>query len=173
MMFNLWRKKRRYRCAVCGGDHDGLPAVASIAPAQYDWASEAERASDFELTSDTCIWKDEHFFIRCVLEIPFSDRNDALNFGVWSTLSEANFKLHLDAWDQPDRSYLGPMFGWFSNQLPGYPETVGLACQVQPQNDGLRPLITLEPADHPLAKQQASGIRFDEAVLYVHKHLGI
>jgi hypothetical protein len=172
-MFEAWRRKKRYRCAVCGGEHDDLPAVASNAPAQYDWATEEERAANFELTTDTCVWNNEHFFIRSVLELPFSDRDGTFSFGVWSTLSEANFKLYLDAWDRSDRGAFETMFGWFSNQLPGYPETVGLACQVQPRSDGLRPVITLEPTNHPLAQQQAFGISFDEAVRYVHEHLGI
>ena len=172
-MFRAWGQKKRYRCSVCGGEHDDLPAVASIAPAQYDWASEDERTSEFELTSDTCIWNNEHFFVRCVLEISYSDRDGALSFGVWSTLSDDNFRLYLEAWDKPDRSDLAPMFGWFSNQLPGYPDTMNLACEVRARNDGLRPLIALEPTDHPLARQQASGIRFDEAARYVHAHLGI
>jgi len=172
-MFDAWSRKKRYRCAICGDEHEDLPAVAATAPAQYDWASGEERSAEFELTSDTCVWNNEHFFIRCVLAIPYSDQCGALSFGVWSTLSEANYKLYLDAWDRPDRSDLEPMFGWFSNQLPGYPDTMNLACEVHPRDDGLRPLITLEPSDHLLALQQVSGIRLDEAARYVHAHLGI
>ena len=172
-MFGSWRRKKRYRCSVCGSEHEDLPAVASKAPAQYDWASEEERASDFELTSDTCVWKDEHFFVRCVLEIPFSDRDGELHFGVWSTLSKSNFLLYMDAWDYPDRSHLESMFGWFANQLPGYADTINLACRIQLRDDSLRPLITVEPTDHALAHQQQRGILFDDAVRYVHEHVGV
>ena len=66
---------------------------------------------------------------------------------------------------------LPPMFGWFSNSLPGYPETLSLKCRVHAQPDGLRPLIELEETDHPLSVQHRQGVPFSEAVAYVHAHL--
>jgi hypothetical protein len=63
------------------------------------------------------------------------------------------------------------MFGWFSNQVPGYPDTLNLKCDVSPRDDGMRPLITLEPTDHPLAVQQREGISFESAVAYAHEYM--
>ena len=45
--------------ATCGQTHDALSAVTFPAPLAWDQASEQERADDFDLTTDTCIWKDE------------------------------------------------------------------------------------------------------------------
>jgi hypothetical protein len=58
--------------------------------------------------------------------------------------------------DLPDGE--GPYFGWFCNNLPGYPETLNLKTQVYLQKGGKRPLIKLEPTDHPLSVHQREGI---------------
>src|SRR6185503_20255762 len=72
-----------WRCASCGEIHTDLPAFAMEAPAIWFDAGDDERARDFELTSDTCIWRNEAYFVRCVLELPFAGREGGLEFGVW------------------------------------------------------------------------------------------
>ena len=156
---------------MCGETHDELPAAAIPAPYVWEQSSEEERAAEFELTADTCVWQDEHFFVRGVLEIPLLDREGSFDFGIWSTLSAENFERYMALFDSPERASLGPMFGWFSNRLPGFPDTLNLKCMVHPRDDGLRPIIELEPTNHPLAIQQHGGIRFADAVAYLHKHM--
>lgn len=161
-----------WTCEACGETHDDLPAATFPAPEAWFFSSEEERASAFVLTADTCVWKDEHFFVRAVLEIPLIDRAGSFEFGVWSTLSPDNFERYMALFDSPERAAsLEPMFGWFSNRLPGYPETLSLKCLVHPRDDYLRPTIELEATDHPLAVQQCRGIRFADAVAYLHKHM--
>lgn len=163
-------------CPTCGETHDGLPAVVASAPFVWDQASGQERDDDFDLTSDTCIWKDEHYFLRGVLELPLMDREGVLSFGVWTSLSRENFLRYLPTFEeenQADRVEFPPMFGWFSNRLPGYPETLNLKCSVYARTGGLRSLIELDVSDHPLAIAQTEGIPFSQAVEYVHVHLGI
>lgn len=163
-------------CPTCGGTHDELPAVTASAPLVWDQASQEERADDFDLTTDTCIWKGEHYFVRGVLELPLTDREGVLSFGVWTSLSRDNFFRYLPTFEEEneaDRVELPPMFGWFSNSLPGYPETLNLKCSVHARTGGLRPLIDLEQTNHPLSVAQREGISFSQAVDYVHVHLGI
>jgi len=162
-----------WRCSMCGKIHDTLPAVVSMSPAYWDWASEQERISEFELTSDTCVWDDKYFFVRCVLEIPFIDRDGTLDFGVWASLSPENFRSYMKVFDSPNRAGLEAMFGYFSNSLPGFSDTMNLKCDVVPRESGLRPILELHANAHPLVHWQESGIRFDQAVAYVHEHLGI
>lgn len=51
------------------------------------------------------------------------------------------------------------MFGWLSTALPIYPlETLSLPTLVHTRPVGLRPLVELEPSDHPLAIEQRNGI---------------
>lgn len=114
--------------------------------------------------------------MRGVLEVPLADREGVLSFGVWTSLSRDSFLRYLPTFEEEneaDRIDLPPMFGWFSNSLPGYPETLNLKCSVYARTGGLRPLIELEATDHPLSIAQREGIPFSRAVEYVHAHLGI
>ena len=114
------------------------------------------------LAHDMCVCNGKHCFVRCVLELPIRGIPGQLfGYGVWSTLAKAHFDLYCKSLDDPQRGRLGPWFGWFSTSLPGYPETLNLKCQVRPQNDFLRPLLELEPTDHPLAIEQRKGLTLD------------
>jgi len=164
-------------CATCGQTHDELPAATFPAPLAWAQASEQEQADDFDLTTDTCIWRNdegEHYFVRGVLELPLTDREGVLSFGVWTSLSRDSFFRYLPTFEEEneaDRIDMPPMFGWFSNSLPGYPETLNLKCTLHARTGGLRPLIELEETDHPLSVGQRAGIPFSEAVAYIHAHL--
>jgi len=160
-------------CASCGEVHDELPVVAFPAPYVWYAASEAEREADFDLTSDTCIWKNEHFFVRCSLDLPIIGTNQVLGFGIWSTLSEANFDRYLDHWDDPDRATLGPMFSWLANVVPDYPDCSTIKCNVHPLEPDFRPRLEIERSDHLLSRHYHEGVTPDYAAAYVHKHLGI
>jgi hypothetical protein len=165
-----------WTCPTCGEAHDELPAVVASTPLVWEQASQQEQVDDFDLTTDTCIWKDEHYFLRGVLELPFTDREGVLSFGVWTSLSRESFFRYLPTFEEEneaDRLEFPPMFGWFSNSLPGYPEALNLKCNVHARTGGLRPLIELQSTNHPLAIAQREGISFREAVDYVHAHLGI
>jgi hypothetical protein len=158
-----------YVCSQCGVAHENLPVWACRAPDLWAGASEQEREQDFSKNDDFCIFRDEHYFIRCVLQIPITDSDtEVFEFGVWSTLSAGNFRRYYDTFDDADQSKLGPMFGWFANRLSGYPETLSLACDVLPQDDRKRPLIRFHETDHPLVLQQQEGVTLREAVEYLH-----
>lgn len=53
---------------------------------------------------------------------------------------------------------LDSMFGWLSTELPIYPDTINLKTNVHMRAVGIRPLIELEPTNHPLAMEQRNGI---------------
>ena len=110
----------------------------------------------------------EHFMVRCVLELPIiGSGGEVFGYGVWSSLTQSNFQLYLEHFDdgEPDESL--SWFGWFCNSLKGYPDTFLLKCQVHPRTGRQRPLIELEPTDHPLAVEQRQGITFDR-LLEIH-----
>lgn len=146
--------------------------MAFTSPCYYDWATDDEKQRDFELTSDTCVWRDddkEHFFVRCVLEVPIVDTEDVLSFGAWSSLSADNFKGYLAVWDDPDRSQIGTIFGRLSNSIPDYPDTIALPCDVVPRDNGLRPLLHIKDETNEFAKLQRTGISRSAAMEYVHR----
>ncbi|WSL64188.1 DUF2199 domain-containing protein [Kitasatospora herbaricolor] len=75
------------------------------------------------------------------------------------SLSEPNFARTHDLWEDPAREQEPPYFGWLSTELPVYAEsTLNLKTHVRTRAVGRRPLIELEPTDHPLAVEQREGI---------------
>lgn len=161
-----------FTCTTCGKVHDGLAALTFHAPAPYDWASPQERATDWVLQSDFCRFKDVDFYVRSVLVLPIIGSDQTLEFGVWSTLSKANIDRYWDSFEESDQSKLGPMFSYFANAMPGYPQTTALVCNVIPQDNRQRPLIEFQEVDHPLVHHQLHGISHDEAMAYYHAHMG-
>jgi len=155
-----------FRCTVCGEMHDDLPHVGSDRPDPYWDVAEEERERRIELTSETCVIDDEDFFIRGVIEIPVHDHPRAFGFGVWISQKRENFEAYQD---DPDASGIGPFFGWLSTHIAFYPEeTFLLKTRAHFRGGGLRPLIELEPTDHPLAVDQREGITLRKALEIAH-----
>jgi hypothetical protein len=96
------------------------------------------------------------------LALPIIGSRDAsFRFGVWSSLSAKNFRIYatlFGRWTIPESD---PRFGWHSNRLTGFPDTLSLKCYVHPGQLPQRALIELEPTDHPLVVEQRDGISFD------------
>jgi hypothetical protein len=161
-----------FTCSICGEEHEGLPALAFIDPDYWSMLSEEDRAKG-ECDADLCITHDGHYFVRCVLVIPINDGpEETLEYGVWSSLSESNFKRYVASFNDQDQSKLGVMFGWLSNEIPGELAGSGnLKCNVQPQDNRQRPQIELQPSDHPLARAQREGISFEQAQRLFHAHM--
>jgi len=147
-----------FRCAVCG-ELLGVPLDWSLeAPDFWLTLSEEDRKLRGVLGSDECIVDDKHFFIRGVIEIPIIDAGDTFAYGVWVSLSKSNFECAARLWDNPERIHAPLYFGWLSNSIYGYPDTLNLKTNVHTREVGMRPLIELEPTDHPLAVEQRNGI---------------
>lgn len=133
-----------------------------------DWAYDAPiyweggRNDDDRLSEDLCTWTDDagarSYFIRGVLEIPIRETSDTLGYGVWSSLSEKSFARVVELWDDRARTDEEPYFGWLSNSLPGYPETLNLPLDVVVQEIDKRPVLILHEGDHPLIAEQRRGI---------------
>ena len=147
-----------YVCSSCGELHEGLPGLSADAPLYYYSIPEPERASRCHLDTDTCIVDEEFFFVRGCLEVPILGETEPFIWGVWVSLSHKNFDLFRGLYHERHRSHGGPFFGWLSASLKGYPETENLKTMVHLRDHGQRPLIELEPTDHPLAIEQRSGI---------------
>jgi hypothetical protein len=110
------------------------------------------------LSSDQCIIRGKHFFIRGLLEVPVVDGDGPFAWGVWVSLSRENMARAAELWNDPSRVDEPPYFGWLCNSTPGYPETLDLKTNVHSREPGMRPYIELGPTDHPLAIEQRNGI---------------
>jgi hypothetical protein len=149
-----------YLCRCCGERHDGLAmSYGTTAPAYWDPALAGDEASMLE--QEQCIIKAEHFFVRGRLVIPVTGAPPGTEFdwGVWVSLSRQNFAGAMSLWNTVGREQTEPYFGWLSTELPLYqPSTLSLKTHVHTQPVGKRPLVELEPTDHPLAVEQRTGI---------------
>lgn len=155
-----------WKCSQCGNLHETTPNSFAFDEPIY-WGDRrkwpAPRGCSFN--KDYCVIDNDGHFIRAILEIPILGTSEVFTFGVWSTLSEANFKREKKLARDPDRVKEQPYFGWFSNRIWQYPDTLNLKCNLHSQPPGKRPKIELEPTDHPLAVEQRNGIteaRFHE-----------
>lgn len=158
----------KFVCSVCGEEHEGLPALGLHKP-DYWLSLTPKQQKQGKIDSDICKTHDGHFFVRCVLVIPLLDGPEkTLEYGPWSSLSEDNFKRYVKTFRDNDQSKIGPMFGWFSNDLQAFPGSLNLKCQVWPQDNNQRPHIELEASDHPLSLAQRNGITFARALELVH-----
>jgi hypothetical protein len=149
-------------CTCCGKDIGDVPRGWSR-PAPDYWGNDGAGDESF-LDEELCYIDvpsagEQHFFIRGNLEIPVhGDGEDSLVYTVWTSLSPGNFRRAVERWTDPERVQEPPYFGWLSTRLPGYPETLSLKTHVHTREPGRRPLIELEPTDHPLAVEQREGV---------------
>jgi len=133
-------------------------------PFQWEFLSENERKNSL-LTQEQCrIKKSEstHYFIRACMDIPIKGTDQFFAWGVWVSLSEQSFLEISEHWDDPERINFGPYFGWLCTRIPEYPDTMLLKEMVHQRQIGLRPLVQLEPTDHPLAMHQRDGIESEK-----------
>jgi hypothetical protein len=96
--------------------------------------------------------------------LPIEGHDEPFVYGVWSSLSEASFERIYKLWEDPRRTEEPAYFGWLSNQIPGYPDTLNLPADVVTDDLGLRPQILLHDGEHPLVAEQRAGITFERAV---------
>jgi hypothetical protein len=165
-----------WTCRCCGRQYGTLPLdFAFDAPIYWRQLSEEERKEAF-LSSDVCVIGEDRF-IRGCLEIPLQGRGDRFVWGVWASLSEASLRRAYELWDAPDIPVGEPArFGWLSSELQNVygVSTLNLKTAVRFRAGNLRPLIEVEPSDHPLAREQAEGITIDRvqeiAAALLHRH---
>ncbi|MFF4422665.1 DUF2199 domain-containing protein [Streptomyces sp. NPDC001549] len=152
---------RGYTCSCCGAHHSELPLhYAAEAPAVWDPAF--AEADDCLLSSDQCVIKAQHYFVKGLIEIPVVGSDETFSWAVWVSLSRENFSRATDLWETPGRESEPPYFGWLTTELPVYPSTtLNLKTNLHTRPLGERPFVELEPTGHPLAVEQRTGITQD------------
>ncbi|SDT82235.1 hypothetical protein SAMN05216371_7043 [Streptomyces sp. TLI_053] len=161
-----------HTCACCAEQHDG-PPLSYGSPAPTGWKPRYARRRDSELTPDQCVIKGREFYVHGLIEIPVRDTGETFSWGVWVSLSEPNFARAHDLWEDLAREQEPPYFGWLVTELPVYPRsTLLLKTHVLTRAVGLRPLIELEPTDHPLAVEQREGITAERVRAFADQLLG-
>lgn len=170
----FWKKKTpQYTCSQCGKIHNNWPALTYGAPWFYSQLSEQDKSDIAKLDSDFCqIRWDEQTdrFIRTTLVIPVNNLELGLEYGLWVSLSEASFANYLDNYERTDHET--GYFGWISNKLLGYEDTLNVPTDVNTQLGNTRPLLNLHRHhEHPLVSDFINGITKEEAERRIHEML--
>ncbi|NIG56412.1 DUF2199 domain-containing protein [Chitinophaga sp. Cy-1792] len=159
----------KYTCTCCGKEHDEWPALGFAAPLAYAMLSEEDRANEdiCELTTDLCVVRYPNldrvdYYVRAVLLQKVIDHCDALEYGVWTSLSEKSFMDYYEHFE--NQEYEAGYFGWLGNALPDYEFNVAIPLDVIYSGKGQRPeLVPHENVDHPFIKDYYNGITKAEA----------
>jgi len=146
----------------CVAARDAQPALpmclGAAAPAAWYGLPEAERATRAVLNADQCIIDDAYFFVLGRIVLPVADNPEPFEWLAWVSVSRDSFDKMGAAWDSAGRERQPPYFGWLQSDLPYDVPTLDMKTSVQTMPVGERPLIALEPTDHPLAVEQRDGI---------------
>jgi hypothetical protein len=163
-----------WTCQCCGQRYDTLSfAYALDEPDPWGAVPETERQYRGVLGSDTCVIDGRDFYIRGRIVIPVIGSEDPFIWGVWAAVSQKSFVRFGELWDVDIREHETPFPGTLGNDIPIYPKTVDLRCNILMKNARKRPSFELEATDHPLAVEQRNGITLDrvkEIAAFVLRH---
>jgi hypothetical protein len=157
-----------FLCSVCGESHSGLPTDTAYTLPDVVWAlPEERRAIEARWTADLC-QVGEHYFIRCLLPIAFTDQPGYYGWGVWAEVAWGVFERYLALYEQ-DATSEPRAEGILANDIPLYGVTIGLPVQIQFGDSSKRPTLAFDPQEeHPLAREARSGMsyaRYHEALI--------
>jgi len=102
--------------------------------------------------------KEREFFLRANVEFEVAGAGDPLVFSAWVRLSPEDMIRLMQRWESPERNSDPAYLGVLANDLPGYPQTIGLEVEIHTGEVGERSRAVVTPADHPLADQQWEGM---------------
>ena len=148
-----------FTCERCGDVHEGLPDFGFDAPIYYHETPETERAERCWLTDDLCVLDDTHYFVRAVLLVRLGQTSESFGWGVWTSLSQQNYQRYVELWDAAIPEGEGPYFGWLSNRIPFYPDTLNLKVAVHLRDAGeRRPPLIARSGSPPIAMLHVLGL---------------
>jgi len=164
-----------FRCGICGKDHEEPLTDQAFTLPDDVWAiPEEERKAKAKWTEDLCQFGNR-YFIRCLLPIPFTEREGEFGWGVWLEVEWPIFERYLKVFAQ-DATDESPAIGALANEIPIYDSSIDLPATMRFGTASQRPTVWFsEEAQHACAREQRTGIddrRYHEIVdgLSVKKH---
>jgi len=145
-------------CSICGKEHTGLLTDWAFTLPDEVWGiTEPDRSQVARFNTDLCQWG-ERYFIRCILEVPFTDGDGFSGWGAWAEVEWGVFERYLELYDEDGRSE--PTHdGVLANDLSEYGHTTGVPVLIQFRESAKRPALELLPTDQSLlATEQREGI---------------
>ncbi|HTH09290.1 MAG TPA: DUF2199 domain-containing protein [Acidovorax sp.] len=147
-----------FRCGSCGEWHEELATdIGCGLPDAVFELSYLDRYRRARYNQDFCTLDGKRWFIRCVLPVPFTYRDDYFGWGVWVEVTQQQHDQYLVFFEESGGT--PPVIqGSVANQLKGYRATQGLSVRLDMDPDR-RPLAYLLPTSrHALAREQRKGM---------------
>ena len=155
----------KIRCSTCDELHDlSEMDVGYERPDPWYAVHPDHREERWEMDSDLAILDRERFFIRGLVYIPVHGEADPFAWGVWAAVDERDYRRYDALYDDPERDREPPFAGRIANQLPGYPQTLGLPVTIRLGADSLRPSFQVDEVSHPLAVEQRKGVYLERVL---------
>jgi hypothetical protein len=150
-----------FQCHSCGRMHTGVPTFGWDYPIDVLGVPLEERDERVDLGSDDCVIDGKWFYIRGCIEIPVIGLDEPFIWGTWVSISEKSYERFVELYEVEGREEEPPFLGWLNHTPPGYPFQEHYKTMVHLRPVPTRPLIELEPTEHPLAVEQRNGITFE------------
>jgi hypothetical protein len=154
-----------FTCAICGRWHDEeLLDVRAGVPEEVLALSEEEREERVVTSPDgdfTSIVDTDRHFVRGLIELPI-DEGTRFGWGVWVRLERDDVADVAEHWSDAGaygRAYRGRL----ATHLQSYGDTLELPGTLTLREETLLPIFLLDEVDHPLAREQHSGITLQRA----------
>lgn len=138
----------------------------SLHAARRSVGNPEERKAKAKWTQDLC-QLGSRYFIRCLLPIPFTEREGQFGWGVWLEVDWPIFERYMRIYDQ-DATNESPVCGLLANEIPIYENSRGLPATMRFGTASQRPTAWFSAeARHACADEQRAGIddrRYHEIV---------
>jgi len=151
----------RSRCRKCGKTHEEFPSLEFCSPFYYSRLADDRKDVKAELHSDFCVIRSKEqvdHFIRAIISQKVNDHCDTLEYGVWILLNEESYQDY-------DKHYLdtdheATYFGYISNQIPGYDNTLSVRVTVHAHKGVNRPVVVphADQRTNPFVSDYYKGI---------------
>ena len=153
----------QWKCRSCNELHSGVFDLGMASPSVWpdEETIEPNAALSFDrnfLSEDFCVIDGENFIVRGVLKFYVEGLEKEFGFGVWSSLSKANFENYLEIFDDGIEE-VGPEWSsWFCSDLSYFGKTVGEKAWVVAQPNRQRPLIQMMDDTTVLGRAHKNGL---------------
>lgn len=145
-------------CTSCGESHDGFPTDRGWTLPDDVWAiAEPERSQVAKFDTDLC-QMGHRYFIRCILYVPFAQRDGEFGWGVWVEVSHDDFFRYIEVYTK-DACGEAPAKGKLANVISSYPDVKEEPVTIRFGNCDERPKILMNSdSQSSLAREQRNGM---------------
>jgi hypothetical protein len=150
------------KCSICGEEHELLEPAFARPDVIFAMTAEEKRGRVSE-SNDLCalrgVDEPDRYFVRGVLPVRLLDAPDTTAWGLWAEVAEDDAKDIYDRWDDPDQAAHPAFEATLANQIPGYPDTLGLPLALRLTGPKTRPALAFAGSSiHPFVRECLAGV---------------